>query len=313
MHRAKLPITNKNVDIIMQIVYNFMRRTAKVGRCYIEVMIINIFNYTYIITLLAAALFIGAVYFPLRNRSVYAKETALYVLMGFNVSQHFFKFIIWPHCWGTGFGYINTAYNVCAILIISTPIIYVFGHSLLRQYVTYVGTIGATMTLFIPFWFLGNTILTWEYLRFWTCHVLLAATSLLPALWGLVKFDWRDGWKFGLIFLVMLSLILLNNTLYMVIFDKVKSEDLYEALRTQNPIWMMGPFGGVESVRPIFEGLSPGFLLETSSHPHIPILWYAVPVYIGITVAGYLLGFACDWKRLLGTPKTMLKADKLIN
>ena len=275
-------------------------------------MIIKYFNYTYIITLLAAALFIAACYFPLRKRSVYAKETALYVLMGFNIAQHFFKFLIWPHLWGAGFGVINTAYNVCAILIISSPFIYVSGNALLKQFVCYVGTIGATATLFIPYWFIGGTIFTWEYLRFWTCHTVLVATSLLPALWGLVRFNWRDWWKFGLIVLVMLALILLTDTVFLLAFGEATTETLYDALLRQNPLWMMGPGGGVSGVKSIFEGLSPKFLLETQSHPYIPILWYTIPVYLAFAVLGYLFGALFDRKRLWGETKSMIKLSHTV-
>ena len=272
-------------------------------------MVINYFNHTYIITILAAALFIAACYFPLHKRGAYEKEILLYSLMGINIAQHFFKPLVWPHLWGSGLSIINTAYNVCAIMIISTPFVYVFGNSLLKQFVCYVGTIGAAMTLFIPYWFIGSTIFNWEYLRFWTCHTLLVATSILPAMWGLFKFDWKDGWKFGLLFLLLLALVLLNNTLYALISGSATADTLYSVLLTQNPIWMMGPYGGVQAVKAIFEGLSPSFLLETETHPYIPILWYAIPVYLAFTVLGYLFGIALDGKRFWGRAKCMIKIN----
>ena len=272
-------------------------------------MIINYFNYTHIITLFPAALFIAVCYFSLRNRSAFAKETAMYILMGFNLTQHFFKFLIWPHLYGSGFGLINTAYNVCAILIISSPFVFVSKSNLLKQYITYVGTIGATVTLIVPYWFIGSTILTWEYARFWTCHTLLVATSLLPALWGLVEFDYRDGWKFGLVFLTMLTLILANNTVFLLVLGNATKDTLYDALLSNNALWMMGPGGGVEGFRLIFEALSPSFLLETETHPYIPVLWYAIPMYAMITVIGYPLGFLTDRKRLLGNTQTLIKVN----
>ena len=272
-------------------------------------MIIKYFNYTYIITLIAAALFIAAFYFPLRKRSLYARENALYALMGFNIAQHFFKSLVWPHLWGTGFGIINTAYNVCAILIIASPFVYVSGNELLKQFVSYVGTIGATATLFIPYWFIGGTVFTWEYLRFWTCHTVLIATSLLPALWGMVKFNWRDWWKFGLIFLVMLALVLLNDTVFFLVLGEATKNTLYDVLCRQNPLWMMGPGGGVSGIKSIFEGLSPKFLLETQSHPYIPILWYAIPIYLVFAVLGCLFGALFDRKHFRGEAPTLIKTN----
>ena len=271
-------------------------------------MVLKYFNYTHIITLLAAAAFIAVIYFALRNRTVFAKEIALYIMMTFNITQHFFKFLLWPHLWGMNFGIINTAYNVCAILIIATPFVYVGNNSLLKQFVAYIGTIGPLVTLCAPYWFNGVNILkSWEFLRFWTCHTVLVATSLLPAMWGLVKFNYRDGWKFGLLFLLMLSLILTNDVAFLLAFGNATTETLYNALLAQNPLWIMSPKGGMEGLKSVFEALSPKLFLETETHPYIPILWYAIPMYLFITILGYVLGGILDRKRLVGERKSMLK------
>lgn len=267
-------------------------------------MIIYYFNYVYILTLLAAAALIAALYFSLRNRSALAKEIALSVLMGLNITQHFFKFFFWPHMWGAGFGLVNTAYNVCAILIIASPFVFVSKNDVLKQFITYVGTIGPGLTLCIPYWFIGNTILDWEFLRFWTCHTLLVATSLLPALWGIVKFKYRDGWKFGFVFLAMQLLILLNDTVFLLVLGGATKETLYEALLAQNPLMIIAPSEGAQSFKIFFEILSPHFLLETKTHPYIPILWYAIPMYLYISLAGYILGCAID--------RRWMKRDKLL-
>lgn len=254
---------------------------------------INYFNYVHLVTLIAAAGFVAAIYFPLRNRSIFAKEVALFSLMILNLTQHLFKSFFWPHLWGSGFGIINTAYNVCAILIISSPFVLLSGNNLLKQFVAYVGTIGPAVTLMVPYWFVGQTVFTWEFARFWTCHTLLVATSLLPALWGMVKFNRRDGWKFGLVFIAMLTLILANDAVFLLVLGQATTETLYSELSARNPLWTMGPFGGIESLKYAFEVLSPGFLRE----PYIPVLWYAIPLYLYITAIAYLLGRITDRRR----------------
>ena len=266
-------------------------------------MTLNYFNYTHLITLLAAAGLISAFYFPLRKRSVFAKEIALYSLMGFNLAQHFFKYFFWPHLWGTGFGLINTAYNVCAILIIASPFVFICKNSLLKQFVCYVGTIGPAVTLLVPYWFIGTTALSWDFLRSWTCHTVLLATSLLPALWGMIKFEFRDGWKFGLIFLAMLSLIFINDVVFLLALGQATKETLYDTLVSYNPLWTMGPAGDFEVLGRVFELFSPKFLY---SPRYIPVLWYAIPMYLFVSLAGYLLGFLFDRTRRKGKALTQL-------
>ena len=270
-------------------------------------MTLNYFNYAHFLTILAAAGFIAIFYFTLKNRSSSAKEMAVYILMGINLTQHFYKSFFWPHVWGSGFGIINTAYNVCAILIISSPLIFVSRSPVLKQYIAYVGTIGPAVSMLVPYWFIGSTMLQWEYLRFWTCHTLLLATSLLPALWGMVKFNFRDGWKFGFVFLAMLSLILLNDTVFLLILGAATKKTLYDTLLAYNPLWTMAPQGGIEQFKAVFEALSLPFLLETESHPYIPILWYAIPMYLLITLAGYILGAITDRKRVFGQSRHMIE------
>lgn len=253
-------------------------------------MILNYFNLTHILTLFVAAGLIAAVYFALRNRTVFAKEIAVLVLMGLNLTQHFFKFFLWPHMWGTDFDIVNTAYNVCAILIIASPVVYLSKSNLLKQFVAYVGTIGPAVTLLVPYWYIGSTILAWDYLRSWTCHTLLLATSSLPALWGLVKFNFRDGWKFGFVFLAMLALILLNDAVFMLVLGQATKETLYDTLVARNPLWTMGPSGPFESLGRIFEAFTPKIFLD----PYVPILWYAIPMYLMVTIVAYALGGVLD-------------------
>ena len=264
------------------------------------IMILRYFNHTYFLTLFVCAGLIAALYFSLRKRSLFTKRIAVFALLQFNLVQHFFKCLIWPHLWGTGIGLINTAYNVCAFLIIISPFVFLGKNELLKQFVAYVGTIGASLAIIVPSWFIGSTIFTWEYLRSWTCHTVLIATSLLPALWGMVKFNYRDGWKFGLIFLMMLMLILSNNVVFMLAFDAATPETLYAALLAHNPLWMMAPSDGFESLGKVLAVFSPKMFLQTKTHPYIPILWYAFPMYILITLIAYLLGGLLDRKKLKG-------------
>ena len=262
-------------------------------------MILKYFNHTYFLTLLASAGFVAAFYFPLRKRSLFAKKVALFSLMGFNLFQHFFKFLVWPHLWGTGFSLINTAYNVCAFMIIISPFVFLSKSSLLKQFVAYIGTIGAALALIVPYWFIGSTILTWEYLRSWTCHTILVATSLLPALWGMVKFNYRDGWKFGLVFLLMLALILANDVVFLLAFGGASTETLYSTLLAQNPLWIMAPSDAFESVGKVLAIFTPSIFLQTETHPYTPILWYALPMYLFITLVAYILGGVFDRKNLI--------------
>ncbi len=237
--------------------------------------------------LLMAVLFFG-VFFLFRKRSRRTKYIVLGILMGINLIQHLFKFWFWPHMRTGKFGLTETAYNVCAFLILLCPYA-VFGkNNLIKQFQFYVGAFAGFCAPFYPMWFFGGSIFTWEYLRAYTCHVLLLLTSVLPGMWGLIEFRMRDGWKFGLCALAALSLILANNALVYTLLG-VKQDALINTLYGYNPVFMMGPPAGEHIVRTILVPLTPPFF-RLENGRYLPILWYAIPLYTVFTALGYAFG-----------------------
>ncbi len=249
----------------------------------------QLFDALHMSTLLVIAVLFFGLFFLFRKRSVRTKYIVLGVLMAVNVLQHIFKFWLWPHMRTGEFSLVESAYNVCAFMILLCPYS-VFGkNKLIKQYQFYVGTFAGLCAPFVPTWFLGGSIFTWEYLRFYTCHVLLFLTSSLPAAWGLVEFRMKDGWKFGLCALGTLGLILANNTLVSYLLG-AEGEALFNAIYGYNPVFMMGPPAADSPLKDIAVAITPPFLRVGAGGRYVPILWYAVPVYVGFTLLGYGLG-----------------------
>lgn len=247
----------------------------------------KLFDAMHSLSLLGIAVLLFGLFFGLRKRSDRAKYIALGVIMGLNIAQHLLKCWLWPHLRTGKFGLIETAYNVCAFLILLCPFSVFCKSNLLKQFQCYVGTCAGICAPVCPFWFVGKTLISWEFLRFWTCHTLLFLSSLLPALWGMVQFRMKDGWKFGLLFLGMLGLILLNNAAVFALLG-YRGETFLNALYGQNPVWMMGPPSGNNIFKDILAAITlPWFRI---GERFIPILWYALPVYAIFTALGYGLG-----------------------
>lgn len=254
-------------------------------------MILQYFNYAYFLVLLGTFGLFFAIWFPLRNRSLYAKQVAIAVVVAANVSQHLFKFCVWPHMFGQSFGLVETAYNVCAFLILLSPIAHFGKSGILKQFISYVGTVAGLIALFVPYWFIGKNILSWDFARSWTCHTLLFVSSLLPAAWRMVKFRLADGWKMGFVFLLMLTLVFANNAIFMVAFGDSTQETVFRDLFQQNAFWMMGPPSAFEGVGKVLVQLCPSFF-RLPDGGFIPILWYAIPMYSGITALIYAANIA---------------------
>lgn len=253
----------------------------------------KLFDAMHMASLLVIALLFFGLLFIFRKRSQRTKYLVLGVIIGLNLIQHLLKFWVWPHMRGRAFGIEETAYNVCAFMLLLCPLS-VYGKSnLLKQFQFYVGTVAGICAPFVPYWFVGKSLLTWEFFRFWACHVLLFLSSFLPAVWGMVEFRLKDGWKFGFLFLGMLGLILLNNTLVYTLLG-YEGESLKGAIYGLNPVWMMGPPRGENVFKDILTAVTLPFFKNAESGRFTPILWYVLPVYAVFLALGYLLGWGLE-------------------
>lgn len=275
--------------------------------------IIDIFSFAQIVYLVFTVAILWGIYFAFRNREEYVKITVLYILAVINLLQHFFKFIIWPNCFGTSFNLINTAYNVCAFQIILTPFLIQKKKGLLKEFIVYSGSIGCILSFLYPSWFIGKTIFQWEFLRFWVCHFLLLATSILPVLWGMMRFERKNYWKIGIVWFVMLCVILFNDICCIYMGLEGDPSRLYQTLYELNPFSIMHP--NVPILGEIIKWVSPPIFMGSKSGVYTPILWYIIPLYVLMTPTAY--GFSLLWERLEqkyfilsldGTPK--LKKSK---
>ena len=91
-------------------------------------MIIDYGSAAYFIPFLITALAVAALYFAFRGRTAHTKRAVVLVLAALNIAQHILKQFIYPHYESMAYpDLINTAYNMCATLILITPFVVLFG------------------------------------------------------------------------------------------------------------------------------------------------------------------------------------------
>lgn len=257
-------------------------------------MIIQIGSFAWFLALLIAIGFTVGTYFLLRRRSERVQKIVIYVLVLVNVFQHLFKHRIWSRSPDAAFGIENTLYNVCAFLIMTSAVIY-FTHGAWRDFITYVGTVAGMIAMIVPYWLLGNTLLNLGVVRFYFCHTLLFATSLLPALLGHHKVKLRNFPKIGLCFLAALVVIFVDQILSYYVFHHITDpQALYEALMKKNDVWMLYPPSEFPSLVRFITFFTPDIFLPQGDRGYTPILWYAIPLYLGITLLAYACGMLLD-------------------
>lgn len=215
--------------------------------------------------------------------------------------------------WGQGFTGLNTAYNMCAFLIIATPFIYLFGSELWKNFIVYVGGAAGICAILFPstYWFGVENAFGWEAIRFYCCHILLVITSILPALFGMYKINWRKCFKIPILFFVALIIIIFNLIVCYItgLFDG--GNDLLAFLRNNNPLGIFGPIQGYEWVGNIAAVFTPDILLKSDSGEYIPVLWYAIPIYVSICSG--VIGFGAIFDKVRFKNDILFLKNKILS
>ena len=267
-------------------------------------MKLDFLSVAYFLCLFLAVGFVVLMYFLLRKQSPKMQRMVLLLLMMVNIFQHLAKTFVWPHYWGridSPFAFENTAYNVCAFLILISPFVLYCKSSAVKDFLLYVGTAGPLLAITVPYWFQGQNLFQWEVARFYVCHNLLIATSVLPGLLKLTKPDYKNFWKIPLLFFLSLILITFNNVICVVTgLLPGGVENLYETLANYaNPCMVMQPNlpAGFEWVLDLIKIFTPSVFLGDGTRPYTPLLWYAIPLFLLIAILAFLLSVALDAKR----------------
>ncbi len=257
-------------------------------------MYIYVGSFAYLAYIFLAVLLCFLLYCILKNRSKQVQTHFVFALALVNFLQHVFKLVIYPQYKGSTDFYLTTAYNVCAFLITVSPFIIAFGNGLFKNFITYVGSVAGMVAMVVPYWFIGKPALTWDAFRFYFCHALLFISSFLPALLGLHRLERRHRWKIGFLFLGVLALILVNDTILIITgnYPYTTPDKIYEGLCIINPCWAMTPPKNLAWVEDIIACFTPSVLMgNNAAHLYVPILWYAFPLYLGISLLVYAVSF----------------------
>lgn len=246
----------------------------------------------------------------IRKLSPRMQRLAVFLIMMINVIQHLFKWAIYPIYEGQGFNALSTAYNVCALLILMMPIAFLSKSRFLRDYVFIAGAFAGFITNVVPFWHIGIPVseLGWEYARFYICHSLLFFSGMLPLMLGMHKISYRRSPLISLGFLMSICLIIINDIVCvsMGIYGTFTLDGLYEALYEMNPAMAMHPNESFPILDKIANVLTPHVFLPSGNNGvYVPVLWYAIPAFIGFTLLPFVVivvsrpkEFCSDLKKL---------------
>lgn len=258
----------------------------------------------YIVSLLFLLGITALIWAVLRKRDARVQRLVILALMLVNTFQHFFKSVIYPQYMGTGFTSISTAYNMCAFLIILSPVVFLWGGRFFKDLIFFVGSVAGIAAIAVPYWYIGMEVseLGWDYGRFYFCHAVLFVTSIMPLLLGSYRPCYKAFWRVGFGFIFALGVILVNDVICIALglYPGADVDDLYGSLLRIDPCLLMGPSEELSWVTDVVRVFSPSvFLGNNATGRYAPILWYAVPLYLGITLIAFVLFIIADRKNFI--------------
>ena len=266
-------------------------------------MIIYYGSIAYFLLIALALLLPLILFFFLRRKSRKISKRVILFLMALNLFQHLFKSYLYPQYRGMGFTALSTAYNVCAFLIIFSPLVFLLKINFLSDFFFFVGSVAGIIAIAVPYWHIGRPIYDEEVIRFFICHALLFASSVLPIALKIHKPSYKRFYLVGISFFSAIILIILNDVicLRLGIYPGVDlSDGVYVAMKKINPCWSFGPPDAFSSFLPIAKRISPDvFLIKNGAYSPTPVLWYIIPGYIVITVLSFFVFTSLDRTRLI--------------
>jgi len=253
--------------------------------------------------MLIPLIILAALYLVFRNKSIKTKKLVVFIIAALNTLQHLLKPYIYPQYFGEGFGGRSTAYNMCALLILISPIVLTVGSELWQNFLFYVGSIAGYSSILVTYW-LASPIE--EQIRFVICHGLLFLSSFLPLLFGIYRINYRNFWRLPFVFYGCLMILILSNMINFTlgIVGDTGDMTLEEFLVRENPCWAMCPPENYSFVLDLVKPFTPNAFLFAEGGA-VPILWYAIPLFILISIGGLLFGMMLDVKRFREDIKTV--------
>ena len=202
---------------------------------------------------------------------------------------------------------------MCALLILLSPIAFIISVRIVRDFVFYAGSVAGIIAVIIPYWHIGEYAFTWDVIRFFVCHALLFTSSTLTIALGLHKPSYKCFPFLGLGFLLGVGIVILNDIicLKLGIYVGFDNMDLGEALRTMNPCWSFGvpeQFEWIGGVAKVF--LPDSMVGDNATGTYTPVLWYAIPVYLVMTLAALPITVALDRENFKRDVKKYLDLPK---
>lgn len=224
----------------------------------------------------------------LKHKSDAFRRRFIYGLIIFNLFVHFAKIFIYPY---TTVDYILTKVsfeNVCAVSVLTFPLLYFAKNRVLKDYMIMVGIASGIITFIYPVdamseYFNGailgyKSAFSIETIRFYTSHYILFAAPFLMMHYRMHELSIKRAYQGPLMLLLILVIIFINEILITAV-GWVPAEEFFDPSK-RNPSFIFGVRGDLSGLGVILGVFVPAFFRVNpwfTGDAFFPVLWLLFP------------------------------------
>lgn len=234
----------------------------------------------HILSIVLPIILIAISYLILRKRSEKTQRIVILVMMLINVAQHLLKPYVWYPLYHGIYDIRNISFcNICATSILLSPIIFICKNEAFKDAQFYIGILGGILSLWIISVQYGNSVLSIEYIRYFSCHTLLMITSSLPVLLGLQTLKLRNFWKVGLLFLMYETIVFFDNLIILSFENNFDWNYAYSVVYAENQLFICHATSQESLKNTPLKNFHLKYVIDDGTCTYIPILWSAWAIY----------------------------------
>lgn len=252
-------------------------------------MKLQMFNLAYFIYITFFIILLISSLIILKGKSEKFKKRYISGMLFFALIVHFLKLVFPPYNTDPTAIRKITPENICAVSTLVFPFIFLTKNKILKDYMFYLGVISGTLAVFFPAEALGKDAFIFDTIRFYVAHSIITVAPFLMVATGLHKLDYRRVYYVPICFIIVLTIILVNEVILTEIgLVPMRGGDLFND-GYRNFSMAFGISDSLPGAEKILELFTPNFMMKipygeyAGEKKYWPILWAIFPsfVYIG--------------------------------
>lgn len=255
----------------------------------------------HILSFVLPVVFVFLCYLILRLQSPKVQKGVILFLMIVAIIQHVFKaYVYYPLYHGKFDIAMSFFCNICGAQILLSPFIFLSDNKWLKDAMFINGILSTAVSLCFITVTYGVSIFTVDFIRYFTAHTLLLATTTLPVLLGLHTLTIRNCWKVGLYLIFLEALVFFDEMWITAWRHSWDWNTAYQIVYKHNRLFICHSADSSVFNHTFLEGLQVKYIIDDGTYTYIPVLYNAPFIYTFMVIFSWISFKICYGIKLNG-------------